>query len=85
MHTTSRRHAIAAVAVVLALALPATVAGAEPVQLTIAQQPPEITLHDLAGDGWGAGDLFTFHAVATAGDGRSVTLVGDHQSVVLPA
>ncbi len=83
MSTVARPHALVAITS-LALLLPGAAIASEPVTLSIAQDPPSITLHDLGADEWGVGDLFTFHALATAGDGRPVTLVGEHHSVALP-
>jgi len=84
MSTVARPRAIVAVTA-LALLLPGAAIASEPVTLSIAQDPPSITLHDLGADGWGVGDLFTFHATAVAADGRPARLSGDHNSVALPA
>lgn len=69
----------------VALLLPAGVVGAAgPETLVVAQDPFDVAAHDLAGDGIGHGDLYTWIAPATAEDGRTGTIVGEHQVVHMP-
>lgn len=69
----------------VALLLPAGVVGAAgPETLVVAQDPFDVAAHDLAGDGIGHGDLYTWIAPATTEDGRTGTIVGEHQVVHMP-
>ena len=65
------------------LIAPAALAN-EPQTLVIAQEPPEISFHDPNGDGWGAGDFFTFVASVVAEDGREGTIMGEHRVTAMP-
>ncbi len=80
----TRRAALAG-ALALALLIPAAaVQGAGPETLVVRQDPFDVSVHDLAGDGIGHGDLYTWIAPASAEDGRTGTIVGEHQVVHLP-
>ena len=76
--TGSRTHRAAlAGALALALLIPAAaVQGAGPETLVVRQDPFDVSVHDLAGDGIGHGDLYTWIAPASAEDGRTGTIVG---------
>jgi len=68
-----------------ALLLPAAAHAEDDVTLVLHQEPFEVAFHDLDGDGGAsAGDLYTWVAPVTTADGRTGTIVGDHQVVVLP-
>ncbi len=84
--TASRARATGlAAALAAALLLPAgAVAAAGPETLVVSQDPFDVAVHDLAGDGIGHGDLYTWIAPATAEDGRAGTIVGEHQLVHMP-
>ncbi|MFM8972143.1 MAG: hypothetical protein ACKOOG_05795, partial [Actinomycetota bacterium] len=62
----------------------APTAPAGPETLVVAQDPFDVAAHDLAGDGIGNGDLYTWIAPATAEDGRTGTIVSEHQVVHMP-
>jgi len=79
-----RRAAITGV-LALALLVPAgAVQAAGPETLVLHQDPFDVTLYDLDGDGAGPGDLFTWIAPVGADDGRSGSVVGTHVTVAMP-
>lgn len=52
--------------------------------LVLHQEPFTVDVYDLGGDGVGPGDLYTWVAPVTVDDGRSGTIVGEHQVVAVP-
>lgn len=83
MPNPNRARAIALLAG-MALLLPAGAHAADPVTIELAQQPPDLSFHDVTGGEWSPGDFFTFRADVTAADGAAVQLVGDHHTVAMP-
>lgn len=67
-----------------ALLAPGAAAGAGPVTIAIEAGAPEVVFHDLAGDGWSAGDVVTYTGAFVADDGRSGRVSGELHAVAMP-